>query len=229
MYFLLASQEAYQLSDASLMKTVLSLLALIATVGFAHAGGFGGPPPFTNGSPLVSGVDGSYQATARGTNLVGVFRFTYSGGRQTSAPELPTGSTVSNLLTDPYNDYVFFVEGLTYRGLVQANINTSSISGVYDNGSANVPVYGSSSDGLGVLAFMSGYFNGTMDQQSPYASFSGDGEVTVNTSEEIQELVDGTGTDEDNPPVFNTFQVITEAFTQDFKFKGVRATTTASS
>lgn len=206
------------------MKTVLSLLAVFATIGFAQAGGFGGPPPFTNGSPLLQGVDGSYQATARGTNLTGVFRFTYSGGRQTSAPELPTGDSVTNLLTDPYNDYVFFAEGLTYRGLVQANINTSQIAGVFDNGSANVPVYGSTTGGLGVLAFLSGYFTGSMDQQSPYAAFSGTGEVTVNTSEEIQELVPGTGTSEDNPPVFNTFQVISEAFTKEFKFKGVRAT-----
>jgi hypothetical protein len=205
------------------MKTVFSLLAGFATIGFAQAGGFGGPPPFTNGSPLVQGVDGSYQATARGTNLTGVFRFTYANGRQTSAPTLPTGETIANLVTDPYNDYVFFAEGLTYRGLVQANINTSQIAGVFDNGSANVPVYGGSNDGLGVLAFLNGFFTGKMDQQSPYAAFSGKGEVTVNTSEEIQELVPGTGTSEDNPPVFNTFQVITQAFTRDFKFKGVRA------
>lgn len=206
------------------MKTVLSLLAVFATIGFAQAGGFGGPPPFTNGSPLLQGVDGSYQATARGTNLTGVFRFTYSGGRQTSAPELPTGESVTNLITDPYNDYVFFAEGLTYRGLVQANINTSQVAGVFDNGSANVPVYGATTGGLGVLAFLSGFFTGTMDQQSPYAAFSGTGEVTVNTSEEVQTLVPGTGTSDSNPPVFNTIQVISEAFTRDFKFKGVRAT-----
>lgn len=206
------------------MKTVFSLLAVFATIGFAQAGGFGGPPPFTNGSPLIQGVDGSYQASARATNLTGVFRFTYSGGRQTSAPVLPTGDSVTNLITDPYNDYVFFVEGLTYRGLVQANINTDQISGVFDNGSANVPVYGGTTDGMGVLAFMAGYFNGTMDQQSPYASFSGKGEVTVNSSEETRVLVPGTGTSATNPPVFNTVQVITQEFTKQYKFKGVRAT-----
>ena len=117
-----------------------SLLLLLAALS-AQAGSFAGPPPFTNGSPLVSGVDGMYQATARGKNLTGVFRFTYANGSQTSNPQLPTGDTVSSLLTDPYNDYVFFVEGLVYRGLVQANINTSSIAGVLDNGSANVAVF----------------------------------------------------------------------------------------
>jgi hypothetical protein len=63
------------------MKIAASLLILIAFVAYVQASA--GPPPFTNGSPLVSGVDGSYQATARGKNLTGVFRFTYANGVQT--------------------------------------------------------------------------------------------------------------------------------------------------
>ena len=96
------------------MKIPAALLILIVASEYLHASA--GPPPFTNGSPLVSGVDGSYQATARGRNLTGVFRFNYSGGRQTSNPQLPTGNTVASLLTDPYNDYVFFVEGSCLSG-----------------------------------------------------------------------------------------------------------------
>ncbi len=129
------------------MKFAAASLVLLLAALSAHAGV--GPPPFTNGSPLVSGVDGSYQATARGCNLTGVFRFTYANGSQTSNPQLPTGDAVPNLLTDPYNDYVFFVEGLVYRGLVQANINVGSIAGVFDNGSANVYVFGDSSRRFG--------------------------------------------------------------------------------
>src|SRR5262245_47854324 len=121
---------------APCMRILASLLLLICSVATMLASA--GAPPFTNGSPLVSGVDGSYQATARGKNLLGVFRFTYSTGVQTSSPRLPTGNSVPNLLTDPYNDYVFFVEGKTFRGLVQANINISSIAGVLDNGASNV-------------------------------------------------------------------------------------------
>src|SRR6476646_11778982 len=114
------------------MKIAASFLVFLTGIVHVYAGA--GPPPFTNGSPLVSGVDGSYQATARGKNLTGVFRFTYSSGRQTSNPQFPTGNRVASLLTDPYNDYVFFVEGIVYRGLVQANINVNSIAGVLDNG-----------------------------------------------------------------------------------------------
>ena len=73
------------------MKIAASFLVLLLGVVHVHASA--GPPPFTNGSPLVSGVDGSYQATARGRNLTGVFRFTYANGVQTSSPRLPTGNT----------------------------------------------------------------------------------------------------------------------------------------
>jgi hypothetical protein len=225
------------------MKFAAASLVLLLAALSAHAGF--GPPPFTNGSPLVSGVDGSYQATARGKNLTGVFRFTYANGSQTSNPQLPTGNTVPTLLTDPYNDYVFFVEGLVYRGLVQANINTSSIAGVLDNGSANVAVFGGEAAGLGITAFTSGFFNGCMDQNSPFACFHGTGEVTVNSQEdvvvtpaiiiEVQQLVEGTGTSADNPPVFNTVpEIVQEEVTEPrivsvsvvkFKFSGVRNAT----
>ena len=73
------------------MKIAASFL--VFPTGIVHVYASTGPPPFTNGSPLVSGVDGFYQATARGRNLTGVFRFTYANGVQTSSPRLPTGNT----------------------------------------------------------------------------------------------------------------------------------------
>jgi len=141
-FFLLARPLSKRIKSAITMKVAFSLFTLVFTAALAHAGGFGGPPPFTNGSPLNSGVAGSYQATARATNLTGVFRFTYINGRQASATDFPTfNENIETLLVDPYNDYVFFVDGIAYRGLVQANINTSSLGGVLDNGAANVPNY----------------------------------------------------------------------------------------
>jgi hypothetical protein len=231
------------------MKTLAASLVLLCVVQISALAS-ARPPPFTNGSPLVTGVDGMYQATARGRNLTGVFRFTYVNGSQTSNPQLPTGNTVAGLLTDPYNDYVFFVEGLVFRGLVQANINVGSVAGVLDNGSANVAVFGDTAGGLGITSFISGFFNGSIDQTSPYAFFRGNGEVTVNSQVDVvvtpaiiieeQQLVEGTGTGPDNPPVFNTVpQVVQEEVTEPrivpisvvkFKFSGVRnATGTFSS
>lgn len=191
------------------MKFAFSLFALALTVTFAQAGGFGGPPPFTNGSPLVSGVDGSYQGTARGKNLTGTFRFTYAGGRQTSTPTV----TVNGVISDPYNDYVFFVDGFSYRGLTQANVSDGSVSGVLDNGAANVPNGGATNTGyLQVFTFMSGYFNGDMDNNSPTAAFSGNGSVTV------QDYTNDAGT-------LTVFQAATRAF----KFNGVRNSLSTSS
>ena len=73
------------------MKFLASLLLLICSVATMLAGAV--PRPFTDGSPLVSGVDGNYQATARAKNLLGVFCFTCANGAQTSNPQLPTGNS----------------------------------------------------------------------------------------------------------------------------------------
>jgi hypothetical protein len=243
------------------MKILAALLVLILASQYLHASA--GSPPFTNGSPLVSGVDGKYQATARGKNLTGVFRFTYANGSQTSSPQLPTGNSVPDLLTDPYNDYVFFVEGQVYRGLVQANINVGSVAGVLDNGAAGLFNGGSLSPSSTTTAsptatptasptatptasptatptasptpqttsstqtstvnnqlFMSGFFNGCIDQNSPFACFSGRGEVTVNVV--IQNPVI---TSDVTSPVFNANQVVQPVSVVKFKFHGVRNAT----
>jgi hypothetical protein len=193
------------------MKFAFSLFALALTVTFAQAGGFGGPPPFTNGSPLVSGVDGSYQGIARGKNLTGSFRFTYSGGRQTSSPSV----SANGIISDPYNDYIFFVDGLAYRGITQADVNDGTISGVLDNGAANVPNAGTTNTSyLQVFTFLAGYFNGSMDNNSPVAAFSGNGSVSVSNFTQGDTTTPGS---------------VSPAFTRAFKFKGVRNSLSTSS
>jgi hypothetical protein len=128
----------------------VSLIAIAATLSSLHAGSFGGPRPFTNGSPLISGVDGSYQANARGTNTTGVIRFAYSGGNQTSSATA--------------NSYVIFSEGFIFSGSVAANITGSTITGALEYAAQNTfDVTGS------------GYFNAKIDPQSPVYSFKGTG------------------------------------------------------
>ena len=215
------------------MKILAPLLVLIAVS--VHVQASAGARPFTDGSPLVSGVDGNYQATARAKNLLGVFRFTYANGAQTSNPQLPTGNSVASLLTDSYNDYVFFVEGVVYRGLVQANINVFRVAGVFDNGGANVPNFGQTSvvvaptatptasptatptatsstslqQSLTLNSFMSGFFNGSIDQSSPDASFQGTGSVVVASPATV--IAAFTGLVDGSP-----------SFERKFKFRGVR-------
>lgn len=133
------------------MKFLLCSLTLALTLLTSQAGSFGGPPAFTNGSPLASGVDGSYQATARADNLLGIIRFSYSGGNQTT--------TVAK------NTYVFFINGLVFSGETIANISGSNLSGVL--GRASVPAF--------VNTSMTGEFNGKFDTKSSDYFFRGSG------------------------------------------------------
>ena len=117
------------------MKAASSLLILIATIGLARAGSFqpaalamAGPPPFTNESPLLSGMDGTYQAVASGVNLTGVFSFVISGGIQTS----DQSATI--------NGWVFFVDGNIFQGSVVAAISQTTVAGVLNGGTTHVTV-----------------------------------------------------------------------------------------
>jgi hypothetical protein len=58
--------------------------------------------------------------------------------------------------------------------------------------------------------FLSGFFNGTIDQNSPYAAFHGTGEVTITGVEPT-----------DDEGSFSA----SELFTRKFKFRGVRNAT----
>jgi hypothetical protein len=132
-----------------LMRNLLAPLLVLVTACAVNAGGLGGPP-FTNGSPLVSGVDGSYQANARANNLTGVIRFAYSNGIQTT-------STTSN-------SYIFFASGLVFSGPVTASIANAGLAGVLDSQTAafsNTQATGS--------------FSGRFDQSSPTYFFRGTG------------------------------------------------------
>lgn len=204
------------------MKTAYSLLVLIATIGFAHAGGFGGPPPFTNGSPLQSGVDGTYQASVRGNNLSGVIRFAYSSGVQTT-------SFFSNI-------WVIFYEGQVFSGDTTVAINDGDISGVLETSfttpfdrtsstSTSDTAAGTASSSSTTVDFLggpSGFFTASLDNNSPTGAFSGKGELAVVADVTTETIVtDAAGT------VTNT-TVNTEIIKANFKVKGVRSSLTAS-
>ena len=134
------------------MKFLLCSLTLALTLLTSQAGSFGGPPPFTNGSPLSSGVDGSYQATARADNLLGIIRFSYSGGNQTT--------TVAK------NTYVFFINGLVFSGETIANISGSSLSGIL----APIPF---------AVPRLAGEFTGKFDTKTSNYFFKGIGFLNI--------------------------------------------------
>ncbi len=158
------------------MKAASSLLILISTICLARAGSFqpaalamAGPPPFTNESPLLSGMDGTYQAVASGVNLTGVFSFVISGGIQTS-----TSSSV-------INSWVFFIDGNIVQGPVVAAISQTAVVGILSGGTSQSLTTGSNGSLALPTAFIvpgntaSGEFRGHISLHSPEGAFGGDG------------------------------------------------------
>lgn len=147
---------------------VLCTFAILASIGATHAGSFGGPPPFTDQSPLQSGIDGSYQATARGTNLTGVIRFAYSNGVQSSQATA--------------NQYQFFVDGEVVSGGVTASITAKELAGVLGGSDFAVPSNSNGSTELPIVFIVrgnraNGQFTGQMNLEDPMAAFNGKGTI----------------------------------------------------
>ena len=145
-------------------RSHLLLLAIFATAT-AHAGGFGGPPPFTNGSPLQSGMTGTYQASARGEGISGIIRFSYNSKGNPSA----AGA----------NDYIFFVNGTVVSGNTEAAIMADQLTGVLDapTTAPTVPPVIEDFECLG------GTFQGQFDQKSPFCYFKGKGSLATYTQD----------------------------------------------
>jgi len=136
------------------MKRSLVPFLILATASILSAGGFGGPPPFTNGSPLPTGVNGAYQANARGNNLTGVIRFAYINGSQSSSAAR--------------NNYTIFASGLVFTGPVTASITESSLAGVLDSQTSSFS-----------NTQMTGSFTGRFNTKSPTYFFKGNGIINA--------------------------------------------------
>jgi hypothetical protein len=153
---------------------VLCTFALLAVTAASHAGSFGGPPPFTDMSPLQSGIDGSYQATAQGTNLTGIIRFAYSGGVQS-----PIATA---------NTYAFFVNGNVVSGGVTASITGKSLAGVLGGQDFSVPTNNSGTSQLPIVFIVrgnraNGQFSGQMNLEDKMSAFQGHGNIAPAPSE----------------------------------------------
>ncbi len=159
---------------------ILCTLAALATLGSAatsQAGSFGGPGPFNNLSPLSSGIDGSYQATARGENLTGIIRFAYQNGVQTQIPGA--------------NTYVVFVNGNVVSGNVSASITGKDLAGVLGGQDFQVPTSNNGSVQLPAVIVVrgnraNGFFEGSLDLEDRLSAFSGEGQVTSAPTETNQ-------------------------------------------
>lgn len=215
------------------MKT-LSLL--VATVFFStiasHAGNMFGPAPFRNGSPLVTGVDGTYQATARSENVTGIFRFAYAGGSQTANAR--------------QNSWVFFVNGQVLRGTVEAALDNSSLSGILDSESSGITRDSNGAITLPIYIFSgansaAGSFQGNLNLKSPSGAFSGAGQLlpTPGSTNELTSIFQestietiGTNSFVRLGPIESTNITYTNSggsmVPVNFKFRGVRTSTSST-
>lgn len=193
---------------------VLCTFALLATAAASHAGSFGGPPPFTDLSPLQSGIDGSYQATARGTNLTGVIRFAYANGVQSP---IPTG-----------NQYSFFVDGNVVTGGVTASITGKELAGVLGGQDFSVPTNDTGSTELPIVFVVrgnraNGNFTGKLDLENSMSYFSGKGTITPAPEEENTVVLINTNNNSGGTIVIAPFTIPGSTIAEtDFTFQGVR-------
>lgn len=235
----LSQQDPFDLINMihPMKKHLLALcFGLLAFPVMGNAGNMFGPAAFRNGSPLVSGVDGTYQATARAANVTGIFRFAYSGGSQTANTR--------------QNSWIFFVNGQILKGNVEANIDDSTLNGILDGdstsssrttnqqGQTTLPVYFFSGANSA-----SGNFQGKLNQKSPSGAFSGSGEL-LPTPGAINEFTAIYQTFDVQQVGTNSVILVPDGYAAtnlsytnaggtiaplSFKFRGVRTSTSASS
>lgn len=169
---------ATSLSPARTLLGILTAVALCAPS--AQAGGFGGPAPFQNGSPLMTGTDGVYQAVGSAKNVVGIISFAIRGGVQTSSAN--------------DNNWIFFVDGQILSGQTSANISQEKVAGVLDTTvSGGFPTNEDGTVDL-PIAFVvpgnagAGSFTGKINLNDPVAAFSGEG-ILSGTPERTDQIV----------------------------------------
>jgi hypothetical protein len=205
----------------------LPVLIILSSIT-ANAGNMFGPAPFRNGSPLPTGNDGTYQATARAENVTGIFRFAFSGGSQTANPG--------------QNNWIFFINGQIQRGTVIANLSTSSLNGIFDSASS----VSSSTNSTISLPYItinqnnnsSGTFSGKLQQNSPNGAFNGDGFLEGLPDSEGEVLIIAEETTVDPETEAETTRIRANVFPYpisggdlartSFKFRGVRTSTSTT-
>lgn len=159
---------------AILSRSLLALCAL-GSLASVQAGGFGGPAPFQNGSPLLSGTDGVYQAVASAKNLTGLIGFSILNGYQTTSFS--------------QNRWIMFVDGDVLDGDTSANISQGKVTGVLDMDlvvQPTPPFPGAIFIVPGTGA--AGSFQAKINLQDPVAAFNGTGKIS-GTPSRVDQIV----------------------------------------
>lgn len=154
--------------------------ALLLSLSSLHAGSFGGPAPFRNGSPLPEGTDGRYQLVGTASNVTGIISFAIADGVQTAS--------------SADNQWVFFVDGQVLRGSTIANISQGKVAGILDSGIGSIPTNEDGTVDLPIAYIIpgnaaSGSFSGKINLNSAVAAMEGNGEISGLPAREDQILL----------------------------------------
>jgi hypothetical protein len=195
-----------------------AVLFFFISLNFADAGNMFGPGAFRNGSPLTSGNDGQYQATARATNVTGIIRFAYSGGVQTS-------ETLEN-------NWIFFINGQIYKGDISVAMQGTSLSGILDSGVVPIRSSSGKTDVFPIVLVSggsnaAGSFQGKINLKSPSGEFSGSGSLAgasfPGMNLDIVTLDPTTGIPWVTPQIQIPAAAAANLADTPFQFRGVRA------
>lgn len=122
-------------------KTILPLLAITLAANVGLAGNWFGSGPWANDAYYPGQLDGKYQASVTGVNIVGAVGFAFQDGAPTASSSAASATTASNNITvDPsLNYFVIFVQGVTYSGTTTATINLdqNTVTGALYSGSSS--------------------------------------------------------------------------------------------
>lgn len=195
------------LHSSKAMKHCLALLLLFSAIpNTASAGSFFGPGPWSMDAPYPGYLNGKYQASVTGLNIIGVVGFAIVDGAppsrttETEQADLLVVARNLDLGVDPFQNYfLIFHEGRTYRGLTTAMIDltantvTGALQGTDpaaiqpftavagENAVANsLPI---------VNRGLSGGFLATINEKKAVLSFSGTGQLSSPANQQTVNLV----------------------------------------
>lgn len=189
------------------MKHLSLVLVSVAFFGhIAQAGNWFGPGPWANDGYYPGYLNGKYQASVTGLNIIGVVGFSIVDGappsRETEIQAANAGGPVLRnvaLGVDPFQNYfLIFHEGQTYRGETIASIDlaantvTGALRGTDPAGIqpfTATPGVNAVVNALPVVnRGLSGGFLATIQDKAALLTFSGTGELSSAANEQTATL-----------------------------------------
>jgi len=236
------------------MKRLVPFLLLAVLVTPSLAGNFFGPGPLSSGGYWPGYLNGKYQASVTGVNIIGVVGFAIVDGAPPSREREVQGAAGTTIVTrnielgvDPFQNYfLIFHEGRTYKGEtvamidLSANTVTGALQGTDPVGVQLFTATGGVSAVVNALPIvnrgLSGGFLANITQKNAILSFAGTGQLSSAANPQTVTItaIPAEYNPPDSPPspagtitnLFTVGQVVTTS--TPFNIRGLRTSYNAS-